>query len=85
MLAFFVCLSGAGSVQVTLKSPNSVPPYRIENMCKDVVLYFIQVTDCPGGSLSDCLLPWDEPCEPGEASERWGTLLKWSLATWQNA
>ena len=35
---------------MTLKSPHSVPPYRIENMCKDVVLYFIQVRwGCPGG------------------------------------
>ena len=33
----------AGSIQVTLKSPSSVPPYRIENACKDVMLYLIQV------------------------------------------
>ena len=33
----------AGSIQVTLKSPSSVPPYRIENSCKDVQLYFIQL------------------------------------------
>jgi len=28
---------------VTLKSPSSVPPYRIENSCKDVQLFFIQM------------------------------------------
>ena len=28
---------------MTLKSPSSVPPYRIENRCKDVQLYFIQL------------------------------------------
>lgn len=33
----------AGSIQVTLKSPSSVPPYRIENSCQDVQLYFIQL------------------------------------------
>jgi hypothetical protein len=34
----------AGAVQVTLKSPGSMAPYRLENLCKDVVLYFIQVS-----------------------------------------
>lgn len=36
-------LRPAGSIQVTLKSPSSVPPYRIENSCQDVQLYFIQL------------------------------------------
>ena len=38
-----LCCGAAGSIQVTLKSPSSVPPYRIENSCKDVQLYFIQL------------------------------------------
>jgi len=40
-----VTVGSSGSVQVTLKSPASVPPYRIENMCKDVQLYMVQVSD----------------------------------------
>jgi hypothetical protein len=39
-----VTVGASGSVQVTLKSPASVPPYRIENMCKDVMLYFVQAS-----------------------------------------
>eukprot|EP00887_Chlorella_sp_A99_P007742 scaffold20.g7742.t1 len=38
-----VTVGASGSVQVTLKSPHSVQTYRIENMCKDVFLYFIQL------------------------------------------
>jgi hypothetical protein len=38
-----VTVGASGSVQVTLKSPASVPPYRIENFCKDVQLFFVQV------------------------------------------
>jgi len=39
-----VTVGSSGSVQVTLKSPASVPPYRIENMCKDVQLYMVQAS-----------------------------------------
>ena len=39
-----VTVGASGSVQVTLKSPASVPPYRIENFCKDVQLFFVQVS-----------------------------------------
>ena len=38
-----VTVGSSGSVQVTLKNPASVPPYRIENGCKDVQLFFLQV------------------------------------------
>ena len=38
-----VTVGSSGSVQVTLKNPASVPPYRIENGCKDVQLFFVQV------------------------------------------
>lgn len=34
----------AGAIQVTLKSPKSVSPYRIHNACKDVVLHFVQLS-----------------------------------------
>ncbi|KAK9815754.1 hypothetical protein WJX72_009012 [[Myrmecia] bisecta] len=32
----------SGSVLVTFKSPLSVPPYRIENHCEDVIVFFAQ-------------------------------------------
>ncbi|KAL6785838.1 hypothetical protein ACKKBG_A00370 [Auxenochlorella protothecoides x Auxenochlorella symbiontica] len=38
-----VTVGGSGCVQVTLKALGSVPPYRIENRCKDVDLVFIQL------------------------------------------
>jgi hypothetical protein len=56
---------------VTLKSPSSVPPYRIENGCKDVQLYFIQlplvarpdskryIDNLPPGEAMP--YAWDEP------------------------
>ena len=34
----------AGTVMVTFKSRYSLPPYRIENACSDVVCWFAQVT-----------------------------------------
>ena len=46
-----VTVGASGSVQVTLKSPASVPPYRIENLCKDVQLFLVQVWD-----IMHCLL-----------------------------
>lgn len=39
-----VTVGSTGSVQVTLKRPTSVPPYRIENRCKDVHLFFAQAS-----------------------------------------
>lgn len=66
-----VTVGSSGSVQVTLKSPSGVPPYRIENLCKDVQLFFVQVPLVfrPHGnqyvdSLKPCeIMPyaWDEP------------------------
>jgi len=66
-----VTVGSSGSVQVTLKSPSGVPPYRIENLCKDVQLFFVQVPLVfrPHGSqyvdsLKPCeVMPyaWDEP------------------------
>ena len=41
MLAHLPC---TGAIQVTLKSPKSVSPYRIHNACKDVVLHFVQLS-----------------------------------------
>lgn len=32
----------AGTVLITFKSPRSIPPYRIENQCDDVYVYFAQ-------------------------------------------
>ena len=34
----------AGSVLVTFKSRLSVPPYRIENQCEDVKIFFAQTS-----------------------------------------
>lgn len=66
-----VTIGASGSVQVTLKDPASVPPYRIENMCKDVQLYCVQVPLVfreEGRLYMDGLKPgdvmpyaWDEP------------------------
>jgi hypothetical protein len=66
-----VTVGSSGSVQVTLKSPASVPPYRIENACKDVQLFFVQVPMVfreQGNLYVDSLQPgesmpyaWDEP------------------------
>ncbi len=66
-----VTVGSSGSVQVTLKSPASVPPYRIENACKDVHLFFVQVPMVfreQGNLYVDSLQPgesmpyaWDEP------------------------
>lgn len=66
-----VTVGSSGSIQVTLKSPSSVPPYRIENLCKDVQLFFVQVPlvfRAEGNQYVDYLNPretmpyaWDEP------------------------
>ena len=66
-----VTVGASGSIQVTLKKPTSVPPYRIENMCKEVQLFFVQVPlvfRVDGKQYVDCLNPrevmpyaWDEP------------------------
>lgn len=66
-----VTVGSSGSIQVTLKSPASVPPYRIENLCKDVQLFFVQVPlvfRTEGNQYVDFLNPretmpyaWDEP------------------------
>lgn len=66
-----VTVGSSGSIQVTLKKPSSVPPYRIENLCKDVQLFFVQVPlvfRADGKQYVDCLNPkevmpyaWDEP------------------------
>ena len=36
-------VSSAGTVLVTFKSRLSLPPYRIENACSDVAIWFAQV------------------------------------------
>lgn len=63
--------TGAGSLLVTFKSRLSVPPYRIENMSNDVVIFFAQrgvahqkskwnwLTPVPGGAKM--AYAWDEP------------------------
>ncbi len=64
----------AGTVLVTFKSHQSVPPYRIENQCSDVYIYFVQA--CLAGERPgrwNWLQPrtngnalayaWDEPSE----------------------
>lgn len=66
-----VTVGSSGSIQVTLKRPSSVPPYRIENLCKDVQLFFVQVPlvfRANGNQYVDFLNPretmpyaWDEP------------------------
>lgn len=66
-----VTVGSSGSIQVTLKKPSSVPPYRIENLCKEVQLFFVQVPlvyRADGKQYVDCLNPkevmpyaWDEP------------------------
>ena len=66
-----VTVGSSGSIQVTLKKPTGVPPYRIENLCKDVQLFFVQVPlvfRADGKQYVDCLNPkevmayaWDEP------------------------
>lgn len=62
---------GVGSLLVTFKSRLSVPPYRIENMSGDVVIFFAQrsvahqrskwnwLTPAPGGNKM--AYAWDEP------------------------
>ena len=63
--------AGAGSLLVTFKSRLSVPPYRIENMSSDVVIFFAQrgvahqkskwnwLTPASGGAKM--AYAWDEP------------------------
>ena len=60
-----------GSLLVTFKSRLSVPPYRIENMSSDVVIFFAQrgvahqrgkwnwLMPAPGGAKM--AYAWDEP------------------------
>ena len=67
-------LRPAGTVLVTFKSHQSVPPYRIENQCSDVYIYFVQaclagerpgrwnwLQPRPNGSA--LAYAWDEPNE----------------------
>ncbi|KAL0018632.1 hypothetical protein WJX77_009530 [Trebouxia sp. C0004] len=63
----------SGSLLVTFKSRLSVPPYRIENMSSDVVIFFAQrsvahqrskwnwLTPAPGGNKM--AYAWDEPIQ----------------------
>ena len=71
MLIHHIC---AGTVLVTFKSHQSVPPYRIENQCSDVYIYFVQAClagERPGRwnwlqprpSGSSLAYAWDEPNE----------------------
>lgn len=60
-------------VLITFKSRLSVPPYRIENLCKDVVVFFAQAGLAGQRDKWNWLLPsatgqaasmayaWDEP------------------------
>ena len=69
------CASPAGVVLVTFKSHTmSVPPYRIENQCADVHIYFVQAClagERPGrwnwlpprAGGSSMAYAWDEPTE----------------------
>ncbi len=71
VLTHHIC---AGTVLVTFKSHQSVPPYRIENQCSDVYIYFVQA--CLAGERpgrwnwlqprtngSSLAYAWDEPNE----------------------
>lgn len=40
-----ITAGAAGGVLVTLKSEKSIPPYRLENRCKDVVIYLRQALE----------------------------------------
>lgn len=63
-----------GTVLVTFKSHQSVPPYRIENQCSDVYIYFVQAClagERPGrwnwlqprANGNSLAYAWDEPSE----------------------
>ena len=72
----------AGSLLVTFKSRLSVPPYRIENMSSDVVIFFAQrsvahqrskwnwLTPAPGGNKM--AYAWDEPIQDHSMTIRVG-------------
>ena len=63
-------------MQITLKSPTSVSPYRVENACKDVVVQLIQaplIARVKKHLFFDDLKPgegtpyaWDEPMMPNK-------------------
>lgn len=63
--------ASAGTVLITFKSPNSIPPYRIENHCDDVFVYFAQSRVARDHDKWNWLQPrvggarmayaWDEP------------------------
>ena len=77
-------VSAAGSLLVTFKSRLSVPPYRIENMSADVVIFFAQrsvahqrskwnwLTPAPGGNKM--AYAWDEPIHDHSMTIRVGFL-----------
>ncbi|KAK9800258.1 hypothetical protein WJX73_008605 [Symbiochloris irregularis] len=61
----------SGTVLITFKSPRSIPPYRIENHCEDVFVYFAQSQVASDRTKWNWLQPqiggacmayaWDEP------------------------
>ena len=68
ILPVSISVGSSGVVLISIKSQQNVPPYRIENICKNVHLKFKQV----GTSQEDTLEPkhtlqkfaWDEPTQP---------------------
>ena len=66
-------MHSAGALLVTFKSRLSVPPYRIENMSSDVVIFFAQRSVAHHRSKWNWLTPvqggnkmayaWDEPIQ----------------------
>ena len=50
---------------MTFKSPNSMPPYRIENRCDDVFISFAQMAVARQGSEEKNMWNWLHPREGG--------------------
>ena len=75
---------------VTFKSRLSVPPYRIENMCSDVVVFFAQAPIASLRNVWNWLTPraggnkmafaWDEPTQQHRLQVRVSNALDMILA-----
>ena len=52
---------------MTFKSPNSMPPYRIENRCDDVFISFAQMAVARQGSEEKNMWNWLHPREGGSS------------------
>ena len=75
----------AGTVLITFKSPRSIPPYRIENHCDDVYVYFAQSQVAWDRTKWNWLEPrlggacmayaWDEPIYPHQLTIQVGLIV----------